>query len=501
MNNFAAFVGHMIVSKVLVDGQQIPYEHYKSLSPHLNELEGWATVFTGLELDKPSTWAATGQKLIGRISQKREKKKPMKRKKLNPFDLAMDKIGYSTMNKNWYLADLVWEAVDKAPEEVVWFDDDNTYSKIILPDGQFMMRRRKRYKGFKGPQVPGGAGLGEMLDWRKGDPELDEDDPLLEPEPDPAIGDDGKPIYAKAGDLFIPSTSDESDEKARFFSAVGKVLFSQRNGNLFTVDWSNEKHSFIVDPLTYPDRPYQGTALDYIDEWILFMDKGIRRCICLQGKPGTGKSTLTRTAATKINRRTVQVTSEAFRRMHFSHWKTMIALMSPEMLIIDDIDRVYDLEEYLDRFEDAYYQVPLTLFTSNDLDEIPDAFKRPGRIDQILLLSDPSADVRLQVLQEFAKMEGVGEIPDWKLPFMEELYSNYSGAFAVEYLRRVAVFGWDYKIPEGDITFKDLVGKEDELDPRKNEVDNELLKVARGTTVEVVDLSTDDVELDQDTLS
>lgn len=489
MNYLAAFVGHMIVSKVLVDGQQIPYEHYRKFSPHMNELESWANVFTGLELDKPATWANTGQKLISRISQtsSRNSTSRVKRKKLNPFDLAMNKIGYSTMSKNWYLADLVWEAVDKAPEEVVYFDDEYKYSRISLPNGQFMMRRQKRYKGYKGSyNVPGGAGLEDVFGGaRKGGKSEDPEDDIVED--DIAIGDDDKPLYAKAGDLFIPSTDDDTEEKAAFFRAVGEILFAQRTGNLFSIDWSNDKHTFIVEPLSFPDRPYKGNALDYIDEWQMFMEQGIRRCICLQGDPGTGKSTLTRTAARKINQRTVQVTSEAFRRMHFTHWNTMLALIAPDMLILDDIDRIYGLEDYLPRFEDSYYHVPLTLFTSNDLDEIPDAFKRPGRIDQILLLADPGPDVRLEVLQEFAKMEGVGEIPQWKLPFMEKLYEDYSGAYAVEYLRRIKVHGWDYKLPEHDLTFKDLVGQEDVLDPRKNaDLKNDLLEASKKLSVETV---------------
>jgi SpoVK/Ycf46/Vps4 family AAA+-type ATPase len=246
-----------------------------------------------------------------------------------------------------------------------------------------------------------------------------------------------------------------------------------------------------VEPLTFPDRPYRGNALEYIDTWKKYMEKGVRRCICLQGKPGTGKSTLTRTAATLINKRTVKVTSTAFRRMHFAHWKTMIALLSPDLLILDDIDRIPDLEEYLDRFEDAYYTVPLTLFTSNDLDEVPEAFLRPGRIDQVLELDDPSPDVRLEVLQEFSLAEGAGVIPVWKIPFVEALYEKYTGAFAVEYLRRVAVEGWEYRLPKNDITFKELVGKEDEYDPRTNtDLDNELLKTLKtssNSTEEVIE--------------
>ena len=308
------------------------------------------------------------------------------------------------------------------------------------------------------------------------------------------IGDDTKPLYPKAGEIYIPNTADDSEEKALFFRAVGKMLFEQRSGKFFSIDWSNDKHTFLVEPLKFPDRLYKGEALNYIEDWKRFMASGIRRCVCLQGDPGTGKSTLTRTAAMQLNRRTVQVTSEAFRRMQFTHWKTMISLISPEVLILDDIDRIYDLDEYLNRFEDAYYKVPLTLFTSNDLEEIPDAFKRPGRIDQILLLGDPSPAVRLSVLQEFAQMEGVGEIPAWKTPFMERLYSEYSGAYAVEYLRRVKVFGWEYELPEGDLTFEGLVGKEAELDPRKNpDLDSEILNV--------VAVSADTAEVDVESLS
>lgn len=470
MHYLATFVGQMIASKVVVDGVQIPDVQYKKFKPKMRELQAWADVFNGLKIEQPNTWVLTAQKLVDRVTSTKSDPPSRLGSSFDAFSSLMRQFEYTQMSKNWFLADMVYDAIEEAPEEIFWMDEQWICTKIMLPDGQFLFRRRKNHALTKRRLMEEQQKLGPISK------EVEEGVEMIQA----LMGaEEAKPYTPKTGDLYIPSHSDDSDEKARFFRSVGKVLYHNQNTNRYSVDWDKQNRKFIVEPLKFPDRPYRGPAINYVTEWVQFMDAGLRRCVCLQGDPGTGKSTLARTAADEINRRTVKVTSTAFSNMYFSHWKLMCALLSPEVLILDDIDRIHNLAGYLDRFEDAYYDVPLTIFTSNDLDEIPDAFKRPGRIDQIIELQDPDPSVRLDILQAFAEMEGLGEIPEHRAAFMELLYTEYSGAYAVEYLRRVKILGWDYELPPDDMTFKKLVGKERELDPRQSEVDSEILDIYR----------------------
>lgn len=457
MFNLGAFAGHLIVGHVLVDGTKIPYEQYQKLKPKIAELQGWASIFQDLEVSKPQSWVHTGERLISKISSNRKTEGLEERRSgFNIFEEALSEIRYSTLNKSWPLAPLVWDAVHRGQESFIYRDDDYVYTRIDLTDGQFILRKRHRpkLKDSEGPE-----------------------------EPSPYTS------HLKVGDLYIPSGRDET--KRRWFRAVGQVALKDKMGGTgLILDWNTDKDEFIIDDLVFPNRPYRGEALNFVDEWRVFIDKGIRRCICLQGPPGTGKSTLARTASRKLGMLTLQITAEAFENMTTTLWNSLLLVINPQVVILDDIDRIYHLQNYLDRFEDAYYKVPLTIFTSNDLDQVPDAMKRPGRIDQIIELDDPSPEVRLQVLREFAAREGAGDIPDWKIPFLHEIYEKYTGAYAVEYMRRISAFGWDYKIPKGDLTFPEMVGREEELDPRLNtDLEDDLLIAANQEVAdeEVVD--------------
>lgn len=446
MKSVATLIGQTIVSKVLVDNAKIPYAQYKSVSPGLNELEKWANVFNDLELDKPRTWMTTTQKLVSRVAQKNKPDTP--KKSVDHFSTILEELNYAQMSSKWFLSDLVWEAISKCEETELWKGGGHVYTKIHLPNNHYFIRRRVEIRARAKEESP------DMLDFLTGKSRTPGDVEVRE----------DVIVYPKQGEIYLTAASDTSDFKMSMFRALGEVLYGGQNTeDMYTVDWDQENGGFLVEDLKFPDRLYKGEALNYIPVWERYIEMGVRRCICLQGKPGTGKSTLARTVAKRLGRRTVKMTASAFQRLHFTQWKILLCMISPEVLILDDIDRIDDLEEYLDRFEDAYYHVPLTLFTSNDLKKLPGAFKRPGRIDQLLELSDPAVEVRLEVLREFAIMEKVGEIPDERVGFMLHLYENYSGAFAVEYLRRVKVEGWIYRIPKEDLTFTKLYGKEDEF--------------------------------------
>lgn len=452
MKHWTSFIAHSMVSRILIDKAEIPYEHYAAIKPHIEELQSWASVFQELKVNEPNTWVSTGQRLISRITSN-SRGMDLEQKRMSHQDMwesAMNHIGFTEVNHSWFLYDLIAKAVSTCSTTEIFRDDDHTYHIVHISDSCKVYLKKYRPKTV----------------------DLDDGKEIKVSDGRSQKGSFNGKMYL-GGVLYVPNAS--PNEFAAFLKQVGELLYD--DCNLYSLEYSAKKGDLLVKPFAFPEREYQGDALSLIPEWKLFMEKGIRRCVCLHGAPGTGKSTLARTAVKEINRRTLRVSQKAFYRANFTSWTQILALINPEILILDDIDRIRDLEEYLDRFEDSYYKVPLTIFTSNDLKRLPDAFKRPGRIDQIIELEDPNPEVQLAVLRSFLKMEGLeGEIPLHRIPFMAELYRLYSGAYAVEYVRRIVVFGWDYILPKGDITFHHMVGKEDKLDPRKHpEVGGECL--------------------------
>jgi hypothetical protein len=434
-------MSHFIVSRVLVDKSQLPLEHYDLLRPHLDEMRSWSNVFTDLKVNEPTTWVLTTQRLIERVaSQSRSPDLDLQESHTvnDLWSLAMEKLDYMELDSGWFLTDLIWDAVESCPSKVILKDTDHVYTKIDISDKFSVFRRKAIPKPYK------------SLDGKE--------------EPPPVVDVKYKGSKYHSGVLFVPDA--HTPKWFEFLKACGDILFKSRS--LYALDYNSKKSELRINPFSFPDRDYKGEALELIEEWKMYMDKQIRRCVCLQGDPGTGKSTLSRTVVKVMQKRALRVSPKAFRRANFNAWKNMLTLINPDILILDDIDRIHELEDYLERFEDSYYTVPLTIFTSNHLDRIPKAFLRPGRIDQLVRLDDPSPEVQLDVLKDFAKREGVSEIPLNKVPFMALLYKEYSGAYAVEYLRRISVFGWDYRIPLTDLTFEKLVGKEDELNPDIN---------------------------------
>ena len=148
------------------------------------------------------------------------------------------------------------------------------------------------------------------------------------------------------------------------------------------------------------------------------------------------------------------LTPDAYSDLGCTEWRELIELLAPDVVIVDDIDRVghHVLETRLRFFEEGYCEVPLVLFTSNDHTDLPLAMRRPGRIDQILLFDAPGPNLIDDLIDELAARVGV-EVPDEHRPKITALMQERSNAFAVELLRRGKVCGWDDLEYEGDITF------------------------------------------------
>ena len=260
-------------------------------------------------------------------------------------------------------------------------------------------------------------------------------------------------------DLFIPKTA----VKQHIFEYLADRLWNQRHA--VRLDLHNTGHystEIAMSALTLGEHRYIGELEQRIDEWKKFRAAKIRRNILLQGKPGCGKSTLCLHAASILSRRTAVVTSKVFEECTLSEWRNLLDLLRPEMLILDDIDRVGPnvLGTKLEAIEEKNCDIPFIMFTSNDMEQLPQAFRRPGRIDQILVVDEPSQTARRQMLERFAEQLHV-EIPAERWPMLMELVAAHSGAHALEAIKRGKVLGWDHPTSDSDVTFKKLDEDED----------------------------------------
>lgn len=200
------------------------------------------------------------------------------------------------------------------------------------------------------------------------------------------------------------------------------------------------------------ETPFVGPLLDEILNWQRYREAGLRRSILLQGRPGSGKSTLARAAARRLSKRTLVMTARAADELRPSSWQMLLQVLQPEFVILDDVDRLNHLDDLLSVFEEAYCRVPYLVFTSNDHLQIPQAMRRPGRIDQIIEVGEPDEAQCREILLHLARRESV-EVPEARVPELLALIRSTSNAHVLERFRRARVEGWEARPVPGDITF------------------------------------------------
>lgn len=202
------------------------------------------------------------------------------------------------------------------------------------------------------------------------------------------------------------------------------------------------------------ERDYIGDLDLYTESIKKFFAHNIKRTIMFQGIPGTGKTTLCATLHKKLSKKTIYVDMECIRSISNNDWFFIMKYTRPTLVIIEDIDRNFNALN-LSMIEEPHYRVPLTLFTANAQANMPMAYRRPGRIDQIIDMEAPNESQRWMRVEEFAKIENIPleDITESAQAELIRCITTHSESHVVELLRRYKVEGWDYQIPTNDISF------------------------------------------------
>lgn len=407
MKNLLVKFGEILVRQVpgllIVDNRKIPRSVYMKVDPLLKEVDRLNHFAQKVDPQKPHTYVDAAKSLILSMVEDPPPAPP------NPIYQYLDKEGY-TEDINDVFEFLFEHFEDQNPEKkTIMSSDDEVLIKVNVSEDVY-------YYAIVG------ADKHELI----------------------------KYIIA----------DDEKVEEA-IYAELAKKLWDTVTGSSDALQFHRDKDDVDIMPIKFVDRVYKGQMLAEILEMSRFTKKGIRRVLALQGKPGTGKSTLCQNVAKQMGGRCMVITNEFISNANRENWQDLMRIMKPDVVIIDDIDRVQSrqLSMSLYMFEDGEgYAVPLTLMTTNDINSTPEAFRRPGRIDQLVMMPSPTSKIQEEMLAEFASVlkVDVSDIPEKPKAFLIWLLAEQPGVYAQEILRRYSVLGWDREPAKHDIIYNDL---------------------------------------------
>jgi len=427
-----ALILEQLLSKVIVDRTRIPREVYEKVEPLISEFRQWSRTLQDLDIDKPDTWVQSSLNVVESLVEKDARR-------VDPIDNFLHQKGFKS----------------DVPDSMCWV-------------GEFLM---------------------EELDL---DVEIESSNKRL-----------CKAPLENGGSVFITISGDEyefdelhippSPEKNLAYEGIRDLFWSKNESVIIDSDVDE----FIVMGHQFENKEYKGQLVGEVEGLKEYIKSGVRRVIIFQGVPGTGKSTLCANAHKILSKRTIVITNQVLTHISRQDWRELIDLLQPTLVIIDDIDRGNSraLETSLFLFEDSHYHVPVTLMSTNDQSRLPDAFRRPGRIDQIIKMPLPTEDIRRDIIVTMAEREGVEDIPEYMFEFFDRLIQAYPVSHLVELLRRYKVKGWDYTIPPNDIVFsgieEEILKLQEEEEKEEEEDDSpsrshEALDWGRSTCLEVI---------------
>lgn len=217
------------------------------------------------------------------------------------------------------------------------------------------------------------------------------------------------------------------------------------------VDYTEGEFLFYFNPLkaagAYVDRPANGHApllANLAYRLQRFRDAGYVRKVLFHGAPGCGKSTLARMLAVNVgDGRVVRFDPKATRNGDSSHLQKMLDVLTPSVVLLDDMDRATGADGLLSHLEEA--NSAIVVGTVNSVSAVDPALLRPGRFDEVVEVNEPDAAWRAVIVDWYVRKLGVEGLPENAVEMME----GFAPADIFEVLKVCSVVGSD--LFEGEV--------------------------------------------------
>lgn len=140
----------------------------------------------------------------------------------------------------------------------------------------------------------------------------------------------------------------------------------------------------ITDNLNINECFESSAAFNIVNDIRFFSEKRISRSLLFVGPAGTGKSVITRQIARILSARTLRISISELSNISIDFIVNAAALLKPDILILDDLDRSSDLIKLFDGLEQCRNSFGILLATMNNVEKCDPALLRPGRFDEII---------------------------------------------------------------------------------------------------------------------
>jgi hypothetical protein len=173
----------------------------------------------------------------------------------------------------------------------------------------------------------------------------------------------------------------------------------------------------------------------------MFLAAGFARSYLFVGPPGTGKSVAIRWLVDSLSLSSVRIDMTALARLHHGNGaaittslETLLQLLRPDVMILDDLDRVRVSAQLLAFLELATRTCRIVLASANCLDHMLGAAIRPGRFDEVITVDRLDPDVLRTLL---------GADQD-----LFDRLADLPAAYVSDFLKRRLVLGRDAALAE-----------------------------------------------------
>lgn len=205
----------------------------------------------------------------------------------------------------------------------------------------------------------------------------------------------------------------------------------------------------MCDPMIdKTSNSYAGELEKVSDRIKTMIDDGRYPSVMLWGRPGCGKTTFCDWLSTSTDLKTIRINADQLLSMSDINVSIsrLIRRVGTDLVIIDDFDSLYHNNQSgkgpLYILNSLNNMDCCVVFTVNSIDILPEAIKRPGRIDWIYECGNANKEERKAAREEIAKHVSI-DIPESMETRIDDFQIKHTGAHLKEAFRRAKSFGWE----------------------------------------------------------